>query len=278
MSYRKRHIKSKIDKIKPKKSIFLKLWFWVIILILIIIVLAIYFFLFYSGVQVKNIIISGNQKVSSQDIRSLILDGTNNKILGILNSKSIFLVNAGNLEKEMLDKFKTIGGVKITKNYMQTLHVQVSERTPAAVFCPAYGNKGCFLSDIRGTVFEPLDILPQNIVIVRQLADDTQIFIGEKIVQQNIMDLILKIGKDLKDNFKINLREALITSPVRLDATTSAGWKIYFDTSSDSNSQITKLNLLLSGGISPADMKNLRYINLIPSSKAIICDNPTCGE
>ena len=61
---------------------------------------------------------------------------------------------------------------------------------------------------------------------------------------------------------------------------TSKNWQIYFDLSSDSdiNSQLTKLNLLLNGGISADDMKNLHYIDFRPKDRAIICDNATCGE
>jgi hypothetical protein len=84
----------------------------------------------------------------------------------------------------------------------------------------------------------------------------------------------------LKDNFQINLEEALVTSPLRLDVNTSENWRIYFDLGPDSdiNLQLTKLNLLLNGGISTASRKTLRYIDLRPKDRAIICDNNTCGQ
>ena len=74
MSYRKVHVKSKVNRIKPKKSIFKNRWFWLVILFLVLIFLCVYFFLFCSGVQVKNIIISGNQKIQNQDIENLVKD------------------------------------------------------------------------------------------------------------------------------------------------------------------------------------------------------------
>ena len=82
------------------------------------------------------------------------------------------------------------------------------------------------------------------------------------------------------DNFKINLDEVMITSPLRLDADTNEGWHIYFDLgpNSDINSQLKKLDLLLNGGISAESRKNLRYINLTPQNKAIVCDNKTCAN
>ena len=78
------------------------------------------------------------------------------------------------------------------------------------------------------------------------------------------MNDIYKIQKDLKDNFQINLTEALITSPIRLNVTTGEGWQIYFNLQGnpDINSQITKLNLLLNGDITPTIRKTLQYIDL----------------
>ena len=64
---------------------------------------------------------------------------------------------------------------------------------------------------------------------------------------------------------------------------TGKNWQIYFDLSpgSDTNSQITELNLLLSNKISTGPegypRKKLRYIDLRPKDRAIICDNSTCG-
>jgi len=65
MSYRKKHIKGKIHRIKPKKSIFRMMWFWITVLVLIVIFSISYFLIFYQGIQVNNITISGNQKVAT---------------------------------------------------------------------------------------------------------------------------------------------------------------------------------------------------------------------
>jgi hypothetical protein len=114
---------------------------------------------------------------------------------------------------------------------------------------------------------------------VRQTISNGQVFVGEKVVSQNIINAIYEIQKNLQDNFHINLAEAMITSPIRLDINTGQKWKIYFDLSSgsDISSQLNKLNSLLSGGISADSMKNLRYIDLRPKDRAIVCDNNTCG-
>ena len=292
-SYRKKHIKGKIHRIKhprnARKSIFIRPWFWIIILFLAISASVFYFFLFYSGIQVKNIIISGNQKIASKDIENLISDNINNKILSIrapfgswnLDSKSIFLIDNDRIEKDILQKFPVIEKVEINKHFPQNLILNVTERKSFGAYCQ--NNNQCFSIDQNGIIFEQLSVIPDHFVIVRQIFEDKQVFTGEEVVAQNIINVIYQIEKNLKDNFQIDLKEALITSPIRLDVKTSENWKIYFDldVSSDINLQLTKLNLLLNGGI-PAEpggysRKNLRYINLIPKDRAIICDNKICG-
>ena len=75
---------------------------------------------------------------------------------------------------------------------------------------------------------------------------------------------IYEIEKNLKDNFQINLSDALISTPIRLDIKTGEGWQIYFntDTDSDITSQLTKLDLLLQKEISAESRQSLQYIDL----------------
>jgi cell division septal protein FtsQ len=286
VTYRKRHTNAKIRRIKPKKSILKRPWFWIALLILIVIFSLFYFPLFYSGFQVKNIVVYGNQKVATKDIENLISENINNKILGIggweIDSKSIFFINPSRLNKEILDNFSAIGSVNIYRKFMQTVEVQINERVPVAVFCPSaglgYPDNSCFLIDKNGIAFEQPAILPTGIIVIQD-ATGASIFLGENVVQYNIMDLLSKVEKDLKDNFQITLKNAVIASSLRLNVSTDEGWQIYFDLSQDSDIdlQITKLNLLLNGGISADDMKKLKYIDLRPKGRAIICDNMECG-
>lgn len=281
MSYRKSHIKNRIYKTRPRKSIFKKLWFWILLLFLIIILSALYFLLFYPGLQIKNIVISGNEKVSTQDLQNIISNYSNTGLVKFWNfqiiSRSIFLVNTDNLDKEILKQFPIIEKIKIDKNFPQTLMLGVTERKPIGIYCTNGGQ--CFLIDQNGIIFEKLSTNPENLTIVRQVTENGEVFTGENVVSQNVMDAVYKIQKSLKDNFQIDLKEALVASPVRLNVKTNENWQIYFDLSEgfDINFQITKLNLLLNKQNTPADRKNLRYINLIPKDRAIVCDNSICG-
>jgi len=286
MSFRKKHVKNRICKIKPKESILKKLWFWIVVLLIVIVSVAIYFAFFYSGLQVKNFDVSGNSKINAQELKNIILDHTNTGLVQFWNfsitTQSILLVDTEKIREEILRRFPVIEKATVSKKYPQTIILGVSERKPLGVFCSpileSEQSSGCFLIDQNGIAFEQLSIIPEGYIIVRQISDQGQVFTGEQVVAQNITDAIFKIQKGLKDNFQIDLEQALVTSPVRLNIKTNENWQIYFDMSQSSSidSQLTKLNLLLEQEIPKETRKNLRYINLIPKDRAIICDNDKC--
>lgn len=262
------------------------MWFWIAVLFLAVALICFYFALFYSGVQVKSITVSGNQKVSSGDIRNFVSEKISHKIFGIgslkINSKSILLVDASRLDKEILARFPEIKNVKTSRKFMQALDIKANERLPFAVFCltsAAQADSGsCYFIDESGMAYRQYDGTEPDILIVRQ-SNSSDVSIGKKAVEQNMIDLLSKAKKNLQDKFGIALKSALVTGSIRLNVITSENWKIYFDLApdSDTDSQIAKMDLLLNGGISDTVRKNLRYINLIPKDRAIICDNPTCG-
>ncbi|OGZ62594.1 MAG: hypothetical protein A2812_03010 [Candidatus Staskawiczbacteria bacterium RIFCSPHIGHO2_01_FULL_36_16] len=267
MSYRKSYLKNKTHKIKPKKSLFKMPVFWHSVLFLAFVGVIFYFFLFFQKFQIKNIIISGNEKVSSQDIKNIVLSEVDKKIISFLNfnikSRSFFLADAKNIKKQILDSFPMAENVKVNKNFPESIIVEVKERSPFAVFY-SQNNDDRFYIDENGVVFEQLQEFGQDMLAVRQLTNSGSIFLGKKAVEKNIMEAVLKIKKSLNEKFKIDIKEADISKSMRLDVKTGENWQIYFNLSPDSdiNLQITKLNLLLTGEISKEARKNLEYIDL----------------
>ncbi len=284
MSYRKTHIKSKLRGIKPKKSPFKMVWVWVSLLCLVVILAGLYFILFYPGFQLKSINVSGNNKVPTQNLQNIISTDSNTGLISLLNikvvSKSIFLINKNKITKDILIKYPEIKSLTLNKSLPQTLTLHIEERRPFGIYC-ANGttNNLCYLIDQNGVVFEQQFTLPADATIVRQNMATGLPVAGQKVLQTNIATTIYKIQQSLKNNLQINITDALITSPIRMDVDTGKNWKIYFDLSPnfDIDSQLKKLGLLLNGGLSADSMKNLRYIDLRPKDRAIVCDNSTCG-
>jgi len=292
VSYRKKHVKSKIYRARTTRPIFTRIWFLVSFLFILIILSSLYFVLFYEGVQVKNIVIYGNVRVKSQDLQNIVLEHATTGLINFWNikivSRSIFLVNNGRINDAILRDLPEIEKIEITKNLPQTLIVNTVERQPIGIFCRSASSDSaveeCFQIDASGTIFGGGKVLSSGVTIVRQYVEEGQVFAGEKVIAQSIISAISNVQKMLKDSFQIDLKEALVSSPVRLNITTGENWKIYLDLGpgADVDSQITKLSLLLNGGISGSkgdtNRKSLRYIDLRPKDRAIVCDNSTCGE
>ena len=169
--------------------------------------------------------------------------------------------------QDILDKFPQIESVKVSKRFPRTIILEVKERSPFAVFCRTDGGK-CFRMDENGTVFEELGQAPENVFIVRQLMENEEISVGQKVVEKNIMDIISKVKKNLGDNFQIDIREAAVLTPYRLNMETAENWQIYFNIDSEIDLQIAKMNLLLKDEISLNIRKTLQYIDLRFRDKA----------
>jgi cell division septal protein FtsQ len=272
MSYRRKHVKNKIHRIKPKKSVLKRPIFWYLVLFFVIVCSGIYFALFFSPLWVVNITISGNEKVKTDEIKNLVLTDVNKKIIGGFGfnviSKSIFFANSAGIKKQILNRFPLIASAAVTKNFPQSIDVKVRERKPFAVFCSsansARAQNDCFFIDDTGVIFQELQEIPPDMVIVRQAFDSRQVFAGEDAINQSIMSAISKIEKNLKDNFQINLTDAVVSTPVRLDVKTNENWQIYFslEPDSDISLQLTKLSLLLQQQIASDARKNLQYVDL----------------
>jgi cell division septal protein FtsQ len=179
MFYRKKHVKSRIQRAMPKKSIFKKMWFWLSILFLFVIFSGTYFLIFYSGIQLKDTIIFGNYNIKTQDLQKIVSDDSNTGLINFLNvkinSKSIFLINREKINKDILKKFPEIEKVEISKNFPQTLILNIAERKAIGAFCPLPDpNSDCFLIDGNGIIFELLTGYPLNIPIVRQMTGDSR--------------------------------------------------------------------------------------------------------
>jgi len=271
VSYRKKHIKSKIHKTKPKKSILKNKFFWIFLAFLFLAIAAEYFLLFFDKIQIKNIMIYCDNEVKTVEISSLIENNINKKFIDIfgfnLSSKSIFLTNSKKIENKILETYPEIKAADISKILPDSLVVEIKKREKSAIY---FQNNKYFYIDQTGVIFNEIQAIDDQFFIVRQNLNNDEIYEGKKVIANAIMDTILKIEKNLKIKFDIDLAEALISTPTKLDITTKENWKIYFNIgeNNDVSLQITKLNLLLGQEISPEARRSLEYINLYFKTRA----------
>jgi len=236
-------------RIKKKKSILKSRLFWRVVLGLIFTGVSLYFFFLSSIFKIKEINISGNQKVKTEAIEEMIKNG------------NIFLINLEAVKKEILGKFPQIASVNLKRKFPDSIIVQVEERKAVAIFSQG---DNLFSLDKEGVIFENAtstgDLLKiQNLDEARPRPD---LKLGDKVLESNLMSSALTIVSKLKDDFKIAIKEVSAVSNERLNVKTSEGWEIYFNPTKDLNWQATKLRAVLEQEISPERRKSLQYIEL----------------
>jgi cell division septal protein FtsQ len=261
----KKYRYKKFHRAKKRKSIISLLihsrFFWLACLILVVLGVIFYFVIFSSFFQLKEIGITGNKEVSTENIESIINNRINKKII-FLNSKSIFLANLQEISEEVLEKFPQIAKVDSKKDFPDRVTVKIEEREAVGVW---FQNSNYFYIDKEGIIFEKekRDPFSFQILRIRDLSSSIEnLQLGKNVIEKEQLNQILKIESKLKNDLKIPLREISIISKTRLNVKTDQGWEIYFNPKKDIDWQLTELVFLLKERIPPDKRGNVEYIDL----------------
>lgn len=220
-----------------KKSYNIK-FLWLGILFLVALGALFYAVFLSSFFQIKEIRISGNEKVLTEEIA------------GFFGSGNILFFDADETSRIILEKFQKIANLNIKKELPDILIVQIEERKPVAVF---FKDENYFFIDQEGVIFEKISELPKDALIIKG---------DEKFVQKERIEKILKINSNLKDDLGVPLEEILIISETKLNAKTLEGWEIYFNLEGDLDWQLEELAVVLKEKIPSEERGNLEYIDL----------------
>ncbi len=276
-SYRTRKKRSVFNVFKNK-------FFWLGLLFFIILSGLTYLFIFSSFFQIKEIKISGNIKVSVEELRNNIAGQIDKRII-FFDTKSIFLTNLKKINKMLLEKFPQIAKVDLDREFPSSLLAQIEERKPVAIFSEI---ENYFFIDKEGIIFEKVSVVDPHtkrgqgaegtennevsprygvgvdpqILKIKKSALVIDLELGKEIIGKEQLDQILKINSKLKDDLKIPIEEVLTISKKRINAKTSEGWEVYFNPERDLEWQLTELSILLKERIPPEKRRNIEYIDL----------------
>lgn len=266
MRYRQKHIKKHL-KNRPKTPLYKRAVFWWMLLFAAILCIGAYLFLFLPNLQISQISVSGANRANAEVIKNIGWQYVVKDFVKVgdwtLVSKSMFLVDAEEIKNKIFNSDAVIENVVVEKKWPDKIDIKIKERDQVAVFCH---RERCFYIDANGVIFNELASKPESGFIVRQSPSDepTDLSLGSSVIRGSLMTSIYQIEKNLKDNFQINLTEALISTPTRLNIVTGEGWQIFFNTDQDGNisNQLTKLDLLLKQEIDSQKRQVLEYIDL----------------
>lgn len=247
-SFRKRR------QFKRRKSIFRNRFFWLGVLILLIGGGIFYLVCFFSFFQIREIKISGNQKVSNEEIQNIVRPQIEKQIL-FFPSRSILLIDSNKVKKGLLE-IPQIAEVNLKRDFPDVIVLKVEEREPIGIWCQG---EDCFLIDKEGVIFEE-NSLDAELIIRTQEAKST--VLGSAVIEKDCLNSILEIRKRLRENFQIEIEEFIVFSSERLNVKTVEGWEIYFNPEGDLEWQLTKLKAVLEEEIPSEKRKELEHIEL----------------
>jgi len=275
-------------RIKKKKSIFRNRFFWLSILILIFLGGIFYLAFLSPFFQIKEIKISGNQKIQSADLENIIKNNIDRKII-FYNSRSIILLNKNKIRSEIIKGFPQIKEESLKREFPDTIILEIKERKEIGCYCqdtilasystptptptpipiptptitpqPSPEEKtSCFLIDEEGVIFERAsESCPLDLVIKDQKKEE--IYLSQNIIEEKTLKIVQEVHQKLKDNLKIPISEFDIEEN-KLIAKTSDNWDIYFNLERDIKWQLTQLELILESKIPPEKRGTLEYIDL----------------
>lgn len=246
----------KAYRVKRKKNPLKKKFLWQGILSVLVLGGLFYFFFFSQFFQIKEVRLSGEQKVPREEVMEKIQNNLSRHFL-FFGTRSIFLADVSRIREELLLEFPQMAGIAFDRDLPGTLNAAVTEREGRALWC----QEQCFLMDGEGVIFEEV-YGDSPLMVIRSASAPSETGLGIKVMEGELLSLILGIEKKLGEKTGLSLVRAEVVSETRINFRTEEGWEIYFNTQEDADWQITKLGLVLEKEISPERRDSLEYVDL----------------
>ena len=245
-------------QVKKKKSILKNCLFRLTAFWLVLAGGLVYLIVFSTIFEIKEIWITGNEKILSSNFQSFIWPRLEKKVLG-LGVKNLLFTDNRFLENQLMKEFPLASKIRISQHWPDILAAEIEERQAVANWCQ---NQVCFWLDKTGVVFFPgqketLPIIKDKGTLVKK-----EISLGQKVLKEKTLSPILEIQKTVSEKMKIGVAEFTLSDEGRLDAKTNEDWRIFFDLNQDLNWQLVRLELLLEKELTPEKRQGLEYIDL----------------
>ncbi|MDP4001501.1 MAG: hypothetical protein Q8P69_00430 [bacterium] len=124
------------DKLASKRRHRFEIKIGLIIFVIVVVLAGIGYALFYAPwFKVNSVVFEGLTNNQEEDVKEVIEDNLNHKVLGIPVGRNILFVRSGYLAGNLASKFSFIENISIHKEYFNTLKVVAVERQAEGVWC-----------------------------------------------------------------------------------------------------------------------------------------------
>ena len=208
-------------------------------------------------IQVQEVRAEGNESVSENKIKSVVLDLLWGKFF-FFPTASILLLDTQGIREGLLEIIPELESVRIQRKFPNILTIVVQERSVVALWCKELS---CVAIDSEGIAFKEIQTSPESIIIYGQ---GQSLSLKETAVKKDVLDAILYFAKEAKRRSLVLTEELSfeVVSDTQIHAHTKEGWSVYFTQTQDLSWQITKLQTVLENKIPFEKRKGLEYIDV----------------
>ena len=239
----------------------------IIIFLLALLGGAVYFIFYSSYFSIKNINISGLERINYEEMRGVVETQMAEQRFFIFKQNNIFVFDENAVGKKINDKY-ALKAFSIDKRLPEALIISVEERSPALIWKTA---EKYYIADWDGTIIR--EITPEEVsgylpnqpgANMALVFDDSNESVGfkDKILSGEIVLAISNLETNIPatgltiSNFKV----ANKNDPV-IKCLTGEGFEVYFSAVGDLNAQLEKLKTFLKEK-KPEDREALQYVDL----------------
>jgi len=224
--------------------------------------IAVAWFVFYSSYfKIKNVNVSGGDKISHTEIEKIAWDQANTSFFVLIPKRNIFLFDKGKLEDQLREKY-SFNELSIEKKIPSGINISYDEKKYAFVWKE---DDKYYYAGIDGEIISEAteeEITGKNYPIVHNQSGNK--LNGRQIsVDHSYLDLALDLNSKLKnypDEFTV--ANALIDNEINtVKIQLASGPTIYFNTERNADEQIEKLLIIKKEKIKE-DFMTKTYIDL----------------
>jgi len=232
--------------------------------------------LFHPYFNVNQVVVSGNEKVSTAEVKNIVESILNQKKWLVLSSRNIFTVNLSDVTKEINSKY-ILASLRAEKDYPQTLKIVIKEKESKLVL-QALNSKTSqyryYLLDNEGEVLQevsPQDITQPNISALPRVQKESEeeIKITTEVVSPATIEFINYLNENIPKQNKVAIAYTTLADEAGqvLNLVTQEGWKIVVDRQNDWAKQLHVLDIMLREKIKD-NRQNLKYIDIRYENRA----------
>ena len=236
------------------------------ILLLAFFGIAGYIFFFSPYLRINKLVLSGVEELDYEKVLGEINSRIQGKYFNIVPRNNFILIFRKNLENDLLNKFKKIESVGITKEFPDKLEVAINERKALILWC---SGGPCYITDSKGYAYAGADLglpeLEENNLIRLVDLSVRPVDLGQKVLEPDYIQFVLGIKRELLDELGLELEDeystkSSVAEEVRVK--TKEGWDIYFNSKISFNQSVEILKMFLNEKIGTEEHAKLEYIDV----------------